>query len=261
MYSVTNRPVISAEELTELLSSRDDVRLLDVRTPGEYESAHIPGAYNVPLDYRDQYYDTDDSLYRYADGNIYQVDAKTQIIQAIVDSSKAQGRPSTRTTVHRCPRMMAMLPMRSLRTDRPPATGRGGPARRRTSCRRGDRSRQAADHHLRKHRLSRSHGGGVRTADRGGVGASARPRLGRGGGGAPGCGREGQGGDDVTHQDLASRGWTCTGLRFMRFTTWPASWPQAASMSSPRVLRVVTVMPARCRISAKRRMRSGLERR
>ena len=41
-------------------------------------------AYNVPLDYRDRYYDTDDSLYRYADGNIYQVDAKTQIIQAIV---------------------------------------------------------------------------------------------------------------------------------------------------------------------------------
>jgi hypothetical protein len=42
-------------------------------------------AYNVPLDYRDRYYDNDDSLYRYADGNIYQVDAKTQIIQAIVE--------------------------------------------------------------------------------------------------------------------------------------------------------------------------------
>lgn len=43
-------PVLSAEELAELLGSRADVRLLDVRTPGEYESAHIPGAYNVPLD-------------------------------------------------------------------------------------------------------------------------------------------------------------------------------------------------------------------
>ena len=42
-------------------------------------------AYNVPLPYRDQYYDTDDHLYRYGDGNIYQVDAKTQIIQAIVE--------------------------------------------------------------------------------------------------------------------------------------------------------------------------------
>jgi len=41
-------------------------------------------AYNLPLDYRDQYADSDEHLYRYADGNIYQVDAKTQIIQAIV---------------------------------------------------------------------------------------------------------------------------------------------------------------------------------
>jgi hypothetical protein len=41
-------------------------------------------AYNVPLDYRDRYYDTDEHLYRYADGNIYQVDARTQMIQAIV---------------------------------------------------------------------------------------------------------------------------------------------------------------------------------
>src|ERR1700694_90138 len=50
-------------------------------------------------------------------------------------------------------------------------------------------------------------------------------------------------------------------LRRVRAATSPASWPQAAAMSSPRVLRVVTVKPARCRISAKRRMRSGLERR
>lgn len=42
-------------------------------------------AYNVPLDYRDEYSDTADYNYRYADGNIYQVDAKTQIIQAIVE--------------------------------------------------------------------------------------------------------------------------------------------------------------------------------
>lgn len=41
--------------------------------------------YNVPIDYRDQYRDSDDSMYRYADGNIYQVDTKTQIIQAIME--------------------------------------------------------------------------------------------------------------------------------------------------------------------------------
>jgi hypothetical protein len=42
-------------------------------------------AYNVPMDYRDEYQDTDESMYRYADGNIYQVDTKTQIIQAIME--------------------------------------------------------------------------------------------------------------------------------------------------------------------------------
>lgn len=43
-------PVLTAAQLAELLGERPDVRLLDVRTPGEYESVHIRGAYNVPLD-------------------------------------------------------------------------------------------------------------------------------------------------------------------------------------------------------------------
>jgi len=42
-------------------------------------------AYNLPMEYRDEYQDDDDYNYRYADGNIYQVDAKTQMIQAIVE--------------------------------------------------------------------------------------------------------------------------------------------------------------------------------
>jgi rhodanese-related sulfurtransferase len=42
-------PVLNAAQLEELLRARRDVRLLDVRTPGEYESMHIRGAYNVPL--------------------------------------------------------------------------------------------------------------------------------------------------------------------------------------------------------------------
>jgi rhodanese-related sulfurtransferase len=36
--------------LRDLLASRHGPRVLDVRTPGEFDSAHIPGAYNVPLD-------------------------------------------------------------------------------------------------------------------------------------------------------------------------------------------------------------------
>ncbi|HEX7241043.1 MAG TPA: rhodanese-like domain-containing protein [Longimicrobiaceae bacterium] len=43
-------PVVTAGQLAQLLDGGADVRLLDVRTPGEYEAAHIPGAYNVPLD-------------------------------------------------------------------------------------------------------------------------------------------------------------------------------------------------------------------
>jgi tRNA 2-selenouridine synthase SelU len=34
----------------ELLNSSRAPRLIDVRTPAEFETAHIPGAYKVPLD-------------------------------------------------------------------------------------------------------------------------------------------------------------------------------------------------------------------
>lgn len=47
---MTMSPVLRPTELEELINSRNDLLLLDVRTPGEFESAHIPGAYNVPLD-------------------------------------------------------------------------------------------------------------------------------------------------------------------------------------------------------------------
>ena len=42
--------------------------------------------YNVPMAYRDQYYDTPDSWYRYNDGYIYQVDPKTRIVQAVIEA-------------------------------------------------------------------------------------------------------------------------------------------------------------------------------
>lgn len=43
-------PVIEASGLAELVREQPRIRLLDVRTPGEYETVHIRGAYNVPLD-------------------------------------------------------------------------------------------------------------------------------------------------------------------------------------------------------------------
>ncbi|MBM0228463.1 MULTISPECIES: rhodanese-like domain-containing protein [Micromonospora] len=41
---------LDAGALRELIDSGQGPRLLDVRTPAEFETSHIPGAYNVPLD-------------------------------------------------------------------------------------------------------------------------------------------------------------------------------------------------------------------
>jgi hypothetical protein len=42
--------------------------------------------YNVPYAYRDEYYDTPDRWYRYNDGNIYQVDPTTRLVQAVIQA-------------------------------------------------------------------------------------------------------------------------------------------------------------------------------
>ena len=44
------------------------------------------GVYNVPFDYRDRYYDTADSWYRYNAGYIYRVDPTTQLITAVINA-------------------------------------------------------------------------------------------------------------------------------------------------------------------------------
>lgn len=41
---------VDSHQLTERLAAPAPPRLLDVRTPAEFETAHIPGSYNVPLD-------------------------------------------------------------------------------------------------------------------------------------------------------------------------------------------------------------------
>lgn len=41
---------VDAHGLAELLATTGPPRLIDVRTPAEFETAHIPGSYNVPLD-------------------------------------------------------------------------------------------------------------------------------------------------------------------------------------------------------------------
>ena len=43
-------PVLAPAALARLLRDHPGTRLLDVRTPGEFEAEHVAGAYNVPLD-------------------------------------------------------------------------------------------------------------------------------------------------------------------------------------------------------------------
>ncbi|SCF03441.1 Rhodanese-related sulfurtransferase [Micromonospora coriariae] len=48
--SPTTPATLDAAALCELIDSGRAPRVLDVRTPAEFETAHIPGSYNVPLD-------------------------------------------------------------------------------------------------------------------------------------------------------------------------------------------------------------------
>jgi rhodanese-related sulfurtransferase len=51
MTTVSTMPArLDVATLREWLAREDSPRLLDVRTPAEFGTAHIPGSYNVPLD-------------------------------------------------------------------------------------------------------------------------------------------------------------------------------------------------------------------
>lgn len=50
MDALTLALVVPAAEAHRLATENPSIRFLDVRTPGEFESDHICGAYNVPLD-------------------------------------------------------------------------------------------------------------------------------------------------------------------------------------------------------------------
>lgn len=47
--TIPSSGTIAAAELRRLRSEEPGLRILDVRTGGEFESGHIPGAFNVPL--------------------------------------------------------------------------------------------------------------------------------------------------------------------------------------------------------------------
>ncbi|MEI5525488.1 rhodanese-like domain-containing protein [Streptomyces brasiliscabiei] len=50
MTTHADKPRLDSAALRDLAQDGEGPRLLDVRTPGEFRTAHIPGSYNVPLD-------------------------------------------------------------------------------------------------------------------------------------------------------------------------------------------------------------------
>jgi rhodanese-related sulfurtransferase len=50
MTTHADTPRLDPAALRDLTRDGEGPRLLDVRTPGEFRTAHIPGSYNVPLD-------------------------------------------------------------------------------------------------------------------------------------------------------------------------------------------------------------------
>lgn len=50
MTTVTPHPTLSPIELRHRLATDEQLMVVDVRTPGEFETVHIKGSYNVPLD-------------------------------------------------------------------------------------------------------------------------------------------------------------------------------------------------------------------
>ena len=48
--TIPDTDLIDVSQLRRLRNDDPDIRILDVRTGGEFETVHIPGSYNVPLD-------------------------------------------------------------------------------------------------------------------------------------------------------------------------------------------------------------------
>lgn len=55
MASAAGSVRLDVSELRRLLDERDDMVVLDVRSPGEYESVHLEGSVNFPLDLIEQH--------------------------------------------------------------------------------------------------------------------------------------------------------------------------------------------------------------
>jgi rhodanese-related sulfurtransferase len=79
---------IDSGELHDLLISAASTRVLDVRTPGEFETAHIAGSYNVPLDLLREHRD---EIARHLDEQVVLVCHSGQRAQQAEETLRAAG--------------------------------------------------------------------------------------------------------------------------------------------------------------------------
>ena len=87
----TIAPVLQPAELERLLDERPEIRVLDVRTPGEHETAHIRGAYNVPLDTLGEH---GDEILAHVDAPVVLVCQSGQRARKAEEALRAAGMPN-----------------------------------------------------------------------------------------------------------------------------------------------------------------------
>ena len=81
-YRYAPGAIYQVDPTTQLITA-----VASLLAPGLAVGQPLPSAYsayNVPLGYRDMYYDTPDAWYRYNNGNIYQIDPTTQLVTALI---------------------------------------------------------------------------------------------------------------------------------------------------------------------------------
>ena len=82
---------IDATELYERTKTGTNPRLIDVRTPAEFETVHIPGSYNVPLDLLREHRD---EISRHLDEDIVLVCRSGQRADAAGETLRDAGLPN-----------------------------------------------------------------------------------------------------------------------------------------------------------------------
>ena len=83
-YRYGGGAIYAVDPQTQLVSSIVSLLAGDLAVGQPMPAAY--NVYNVPLAYRDRYYDTPNDWYRYNDGSIYRVDPTTQLITAVISA-------------------------------------------------------------------------------------------------------------------------------------------------------------------------------